>query len=148
VYLTAPSITSFKQLKGKKVAVSRFGSGSRLQTNLGLKAGGLDPEKDLSVLQIGNSGTRITAILSGVVDGTIMAADFVPKAKRGKFNVLAVLADTRKDIITSSRYGTSARTKTSGASPSGPLPLLAAKGGGKFAAIFCIAFQLCSGRIR
>lgn len=97
VYLTAPSITSFKQLKGKKVAVSRFGSGSHFQTNLALKEGGLDPEKDVTVLQIGNSGARITAILSGVVDGTIMAADFVPRAKREGFNVLADLADTKID---------------------------------------------------
>jgi len=95
VYLAAPSITSFKQLKGKKVAVSRFGSGSHFQTNLALKDGGLDPEKDVTVLQIGNSGARITAILSGVVDGTIMAADFVPRAKREGFNVLADLADTK-----------------------------------------------------
>jgi NitT/TauT family transport system substrate-binding protein len=95
VYLAAPSITSFKQLKGKKVAVSRFGSGSHFQTNLALSAGGLDPEKDVTVLQIGNSGARIAAILSGVVDGTIMAADFVPRAKREGFNVLADLADTK-----------------------------------------------------
>lgn len=95
VYLAAPSITSFKQLKGKKVAVSRFGSGSHFQTNLALKDGGLDPEKDVTVLQIGNSGARITAILTGVVDGTIIAADFVPKAKREGFNVLADLADTK-----------------------------------------------------
>jgi NitT/TauT family transport system substrate-binding protein len=95
VYLAAPSITSVKQLKGKKVAVSRFGSGSHFQTNLALKEGGIDPEKDVTVLQIGNSGARITAILSGVVDGTIMAADFVPKAKREGFNVLADLADTK-----------------------------------------------------
>jgi ABC-type nitrate/sulfonate/bicarbonate transport system substrate-binding protein len=95
VYLAAPSITSFKQLKGKKVAVSRFGSGSHFQTNLALREGGLDPEKDVTVLQIGNSGARITAILSGVVDGTIMAADFVPRAKREGFNVLADLADTK-----------------------------------------------------
>lgn len=97
VYLAAPSITSFKQLKGKKVAVSRFGSGSHFQTNLALREGGLDPEKDVTVLQIGNSGARITAILSGVVDGTIMAADFVPRARREGFNVLADLADTKID---------------------------------------------------
>ena len=95
VYLAAPAITSFKQLKGQKVAVSRFGSGSHFQTNLALKDGGLDPEKDVTVLQIGNSGARITAILSGAVDGTIMAADFVPKAKREGLNVLADLADTK-----------------------------------------------------
>ncbi len=46
-------------------------------------------------MQIGNSGARITAILSGVVDGTIMAADFVPRAKREGFNILTDLADTK-----------------------------------------------------
>ncbi|HVO95183.1 MAG TPA: ABC transporter substrate-binding protein [Terriglobales bacterium] len=94
VYLASSSINSFKQLKGKKIAVSRFGSGSHFQTNLALREGGLDPERDVTVLQIGNSGARITAILTGVVDGTIMAADFVPKARREGLNVLTDLADT------------------------------------------------------
>jgi NitT/TauT family transport system substrate-binding protein len=95
VYIAAPSITSFKQLKGKKIAVSRFGSGSHFQSNLALKEGGLDPEKDVTILQIGNSGARMAAILSGTVDGTIMAADFVPKAKKEGFNILTDLADTK-----------------------------------------------------
>ncbi|MGH7873957.1 MAG: ABC transporter substrate-binding protein [Candidatus Binatia bacterium] len=95
VYLGAPGITSFKQLRGKKVAVSRFGSGSHFQTNLAFKESGLEPDKDVTVLQIGNSGARMAAILSGTVDGTIMAADFVPKAKREGFNILADLADTK-----------------------------------------------------
>ena len=94
VYISGPSITAIKQLKGKRVAVSRFGSGSHFQTNLALKDGGLDPEKDVTVLQIGNSGARMAAILSGTVDGTIMAADFVPKAKKAGFNILADLSDT------------------------------------------------------
>ena len=97
VYLTAPVITSIKQLKGKKVAVSRFGSGSHFQSNLALKEGGLDPDKDVTVLQIGNSGARMAAILSGTVDGTIMAADFVPRAKKEGFNVVADLADSKID---------------------------------------------------
>jgi len=95
VYLTASAITSIKQLKGKKVAVSRFGSGSHFQSNLALKEGGLDPEKDVTILQIGNSAARMAAILSGTVDGTIMAADFVPKAKKEGFNIVADLADTK-----------------------------------------------------
>jgi NitT/TauT family transport system substrate-binding protein len=95
VYITASSITSLKQLKGKKVAVSRFGSGSHFQTNLALKEAGLDPDKDVTILQIGNSGARMAAILSGTVDGTIMAADFVPKAKKEGFNILADLAETK-----------------------------------------------------
>jgi NitT/TauT family transport system substrate-binding protein len=95
VYLGAPGITSFKQLRGKKVAVSRFGSGSHFQTNLAFKESGLDPDKDVTILQIGNSGARMAAILSGTVDGTIMAADFVPKAKREGFTILADLADSK-----------------------------------------------------
>ena len=97
VYLTAPAIPSIKQLKGKKVAVSRFGSGSHFQTNLALKEGGLDPEKDVTVLQIGNSSARMAAILSGSVDGTIMAADFVPRAKREGFHIVLDLADSKID---------------------------------------------------
>jgi NitT/TauT family transport system substrate-binding protein len=95
VYIAAPAITSIKQLKGKKVAVSRFGSGSHFQSNLVLKEGGLDPDKDVTILQIGNSGARMAAILSGTVDGTIMAADFVPKARKEGFNILTDLADTK-----------------------------------------------------
>jgi NitT/TauT family transport system substrate-binding protein len=95
VYLAAPAITSIKQLKGKKVAVSRFGSGSHFQSNLALKEGGLDPDRDVTILQIGNSGARMAAILSGTVDGTIMAGDFVPRAKKEGFNILADLAETK-----------------------------------------------------
>jgi ABC-type nitrate/sulfonate/bicarbonate transport system substrate-binding protein len=36
----------------------------------------------------------MAAILSGTVDGTIMAADFVPRAKKEGFNIVADLAAT------------------------------------------------------
>ena len=94
VFLSHPSITSLKQLKGKRVAVSRFGSGSHFMTDLLVKEAGLDPKKDVSVLQIGNSSSRMAAIMAQSVDATIMAADFVPLAKKQGFNILADLADT------------------------------------------------------
>jgi NitT/TauT family transport system substrate-binding protein len=94
VFLSHPSITSLKQLKGKRVAVSRFGSGSHFMTDLLVKEAGLDPKKDVSMLQIGNSSSRMAAIMAQSVDGTIMAADFVPMAKKQGFNILADLADT------------------------------------------------------
>jgi NitT/TauT family transport system substrate-binding protein len=94
VFLSNASITSLKQLKGKRVAVSRFGSGSHFMTDLLVKEAGLDPKKDVTVMQIGNSSSRMTAIMAQSVDGTIMAADFVPLAKKQGFNVLADLADT------------------------------------------------------
>jgi ABC-type nitrate/sulfonate/bicarbonate transport system substrate-binding protein len=95
VFLTSRNITSIKQLRGKRVAVSRFGSGSHFMTNLVLKEGGLEPEKDVTTLQIGNSAARMAAILSGTVDGTIMAGDFIPRARREGFNVFVDLADSK-----------------------------------------------------
>jgi ABC-type nitrate/sulfonate/bicarbonate transport system substrate-binding protein len=97
VYLTHPSITSLKQLRGKRVAVSRFGSGSHFITNLVLKEAGLDPEKDVTVFQVGNSSSRLAAIMAGSVDGSIMAADFIPRAKKEGFNVLVDLAESKID---------------------------------------------------
>ena len=93
VYLTHPSISSFKQLKGKRVAVSRFGSGSHFITNLVLKEAGLDPQKDVTILQIGNSSARLAAIVAGSVEGSVMAGDFIPVAKRQGFNILTDLSE-------------------------------------------------------
>jgi ABC-type nitrate/sulfonate/bicarbonate transport system substrate-binding protein len=82
VYIAAPSIKSLKQLKGKTVAVSRFGSGSHFQTNLALKEGGLDPDKDVTILQIGNSGARMAAILSGAVEGNHHGGRLRPEGEK------------------------------------------------------------------
>lgn len=95
VFMTHPSITSLKQLKGKRVAISRFGSGSHFMTNLVVKEGGLDPFKDLAILQIGNSSARLAAILAGSVDGTIMSGDFIPRAKKEGYNILLDLAESK-----------------------------------------------------
>ena len=37
----------------------------------------------------------MAAILSGTVDGTIMAGDFIPKARKEGFNILVDLSDTK-----------------------------------------------------
>jgi NitT/TauT family transport system substrate-binding protein len=95
VYMTTANITSIRQLKGRRIAVSRFGSGSHFITNLVLREGGVDPEREVSVLQIGNSSSRLAAILSGAVDGTIMAGDFIPQAKKEGLNILVDLADSK-----------------------------------------------------
>ena len=49
----APEITSPAQLKGKKLGVSRYGATSDFAVRLALKKWGLNPERDVSILQIG-----------------------------------------------------------------------------------------------
>jgi NitT/TauT family transport system substrate-binding protein len=60
-----------QELKGKKIAISRFGSVSDIVTRMVLKHWGLDP-KDVVIMQVGNTPTRIAAILSGQVDGGLI----------------------------------------------------------------------------
>jgi NitT/TauT family transport system substrate-binding protein len=82
-------IKSIEQLKGKKFAVSRYGSSADFGMRAMLKRVGVDPIKEATILQIGDEPARIAAITSGNVDGTVVNAPFSSEAERLKLNVLA-----------------------------------------------------------
>jgi NitT/TauT family transport system substrate-binding protein len=82
-------IKSIEQLKGKKFAVSRYGSSADFGMRAMLKRVGIDPVKEATILQIGDEPARIAAITSGNVDGTVVNAPFSSEAERLKLNVLA-----------------------------------------------------------
>jgi ABC-type nitrate/sulfonate/bicarbonate transport system substrate-binding protein len=75
-------------MKGKKVAVSRYGSFSDIQTRFLIRQWGMDPDKDVQILQIGNSAARAAALASGGVDGAIVTPFFIPSAKKVGLNVI------------------------------------------------------------
>ncbi len=87
--VTRPEITSVEQLKGKKLGVSRFGSSADFGLRAVLKRLGIDPAKDVSILQIGDEPSRVAAIKSGNIDGTVANAPFGSEAERLKLNVIA-----------------------------------------------------------
>jgi ABC-type nitrate/sulfonate/bicarbonate transport system substrate-binding protein len=87
--VTRAEIKSVEQLKGRKFGVSRFGSSADFGLRAVLKRLGVDPTKDVSVLQIGDEPARIAAIKSGNIDGTVANAPFGMEAERLKLNVIA-----------------------------------------------------------
>jgi NitT/TauT family transport system substrate-binding protein len=87
--IARPDIKSIEQLKGKKFAVSRYGSSADFGMRAMLKRVGVDPVKEATILQIGDEPARIAAITSGNVDGTVVNAPFSSEAERLKLNVLA-----------------------------------------------------------
>ena len=87
--ITRPEIKSVEQLKGKKFGVSRYGSSADFGMRAMLKRLGVDPVKEASILQIGDEPSRIAAIKSGNIDGTVANAPFGTEAERLKLNVLA-----------------------------------------------------------
>ncbi len=70
--VTKPNITTVEQLRGKILAVSRYGSATDFDARAALKHFGLDPNKDVKILAVGGGPTRIAALLSERVDATIL----------------------------------------------------------------------------
>jgi NitT/TauT family transport system substrate-binding protein len=68
-------------LKGKRVAVSTVGGSGYVAMQYALRKLGLDPDKDVSMLQIGDFATRLASLASGTVQGTLLLPPFTLRAK-------------------------------------------------------------------
>jgi NitT/TauT family transport system substrate-binding protein len=72
--MSKKEIKDLKQLKGKKIAGSSPGGSATLLANQALKQIGLEPGKDVSVLQMsGNAASRFAVLESGVVDASLLS---------------------------------------------------------------------------
>jgi NitT/TauT family transport system substrate-binding protein len=69
-----PEIKSIEQLKGKKIGVTRFGSSTDISARYALRKHNLDPQKDVTILQLGS----ITSIMGGLQGGSIDAGLLSP----------------------------------------------------------------------
>ena len=78
-----------RQLKGAKIALSRFGSSSDFAVRFMLSRLGLDPAKDVTLVQIGNQRERLSALLSGSVDGSVIDPPNTLLARQQGFRELA-----------------------------------------------------------
>jgi NitT/TauT family transport system substrate-binding protein len=85
------TITRPDQLKGKTLAVSRFGSSSDFATRYALDKFGLLPERDVTILEIGSQPARFAALESGKIQGAMVAVPLTLKAKGLGFHALADL---------------------------------------------------------
>jgi NitT/TauT family transport system substrate-binding protein len=87
-----PNMKSLKEGKGKKFAISRFGSLSEFLTRSALRQSGVDP-KDVTMVQIGATPARFTTLASGIVDATILWFPVTERAKAVGMNKLYDLKD-------------------------------------------------------
>ena len=83
----SPAMKSLKDGKGKKFAISRFGSLSEFLTRSALRHSGVDP-KDVTMVQIGATPARFTTLAGGMVDATILWFPVTERAKAGGMNNL------------------------------------------------------------
>jgi ABC-type nitrate/sulfonate/bicarbonate transport system substrate-binding protein len=68
-----PEIKSLEDLRGKRIAVSRFGSSSDVAARAALRKYHLDPAKDVQLMQLGTMSNMFGALKSGAVDASVVS---------------------------------------------------------------------------
>lgn len=86
-----PSIKNISELRGKKIGVTRIGGSLDFAVRYWLKQSGLDPKKDVTILQIGRVPDLLGALVGGSVDAVGMPIPFNFIAKKQGFRELADL---------------------------------------------------------
>src|SRR6266576_3279311 len=90
-----PQVRQPADLKGKRVAISTFGSGSHLAAEVALNSLGLDPVRDkIAIMQVGTQPDRVAALASGRIDATPLEPGFGQAAKDKGLTVLVDLTKT------------------------------------------------------
>jgi NitT/TauT family transport system substrate-binding protein len=89
----AASVKSFKDLKGLKVGVSAPGSSTHNLVKQLLTKGGLDPNKDVSVIGVGLGATAVNALKSGQIDAISNTDPVMTRLEQD--NAIRIVADTR-----------------------------------------------------
>lgn len=88
---TDKTITRPDQLKGKAVGVTRFGSSTDFAMRYAMEKYGLDPNKDLAILQLGNVPALLSAMEAGKIQGAMLSAPTTIRAKKLGYPMLADL---------------------------------------------------------
>jgi NitT/TauT family transport system substrate-binding protein len=86
--MVKPEIKRVEDLKGKKVAVSSLGSLTDFLVRFIAKKKGLNPDRDVTLIQTGGDSDRIVALSSGVVDGAALSHPAYGRAQKLGFSML------------------------------------------------------------
>lgn len=95
-----PSITSPAGLKGKSLAVTRFGSLTDLAARPVLEQWKLEPNKDVTLTQIGRLSDIVPAVLQKRVDGGVLSFPASLYAEKAGLRTLYDLADSGIEVPT------------------------------------------------
>jgi NitT/TauT family transport system substrate-binding protein len=90
--ISIPEVKKVDQLIGGKVAISRFGSATDVSVRMSLAKVGLNPDRDVTILQIGTQTTRFAALQTKQVQATIITPPFTLTARKQGYNTLIDMA--------------------------------------------------------
>jgi ABC-type nitrate/sulfonate/bicarbonate transport system substrate-binding protein len=89
--IVTQEIDTPEKLRKRRIAISRFGSAAHYAARLVLTKMGIDPDKDVQMLQIGDEPTRLAALRQGAADATVLTPPANLTARNLGFRVLTSL---------------------------------------------------------
>ena len=85
-----PEIRAVTDLRGKRLGITRFGTVTDSTTRLLVGRLGLDPDKDVILVQVGEVPVLLTLLIAGkTIDGAIIQPPYYQKAVASGMHVLA-----------------------------------------------------------
>ena len=92
--IARPEIKSPEDLKGKRIAISRFGSSSEVNLRICLEKLGVKPEQT-QIVQVGGLSTRQAALMAGQVAATVLSDPQATSATKHGMKLLVDLSDSK-----------------------------------------------------
>jgi NitT/TauT family transport system substrate-binding protein len=98
-FMVTSDVNGVGDLRGKTIGISRFGSSSDVATRVALRQLGMDPERDVTYLQVGSLAERFAAMKSGVIAGGLASPPQITPLRRQGFKSLLDLASTGLETL-------------------------------------------------
>jgi len=89
--VTSARIARPEDLRGQKIAISQLGGSSDFAARFALTRMGLQPDKDVAIIQVGSQPERLAALAAGGVQGALIEPPTTLRARKMGFKVLTDL---------------------------------------------------------
>ena len=89
--MAVPEARSVKDLIGKKIGIATFGDTTDFAVRFALSKAGLDPDKDVALVQVGSPSTRLAALKSGAVPATVLGVPDSREAEKFGYRLISDL---------------------------------------------------------
>ena len=90
--MTIPSIQRAEELKGKAVGISRFGTSIDTAARMAIQHFGMEPVRDVSMVQAGAVSANLAAMRGGRIQAAILSYPSIIQARREGFRELLDIA--------------------------------------------------------
>ena len=104
-----PDITRIADLKGKLFGATRFGTLSDFASRFALEKNGLNPERDITMVQTGGQPETVVALLTGKVQAAALSVPATMRAKKANMRELLDMAKLeatihQNGVVTTRKY--------------------------------------------